>query len=85
MQTDKVKKIRKFEGVVVSDKMTNTVVVAVTEIKMHPKYQKHYKVTKRFKAHSENDAYKTGDTVIIEETKPISKDKRWKVISKKGE
>ena len=76
------KKTRRLEGNVVSDKMTKTVVVAVTSTKKHPKYQKYYKVTNRFKAHSPEDAYKTGDRVIIEESRPLSKEKRWQVIRK---
>ena len=75
-------KHRKLQGTVVSDKMTKTVVVAVTRLKKHPKYLKYYKVTKRFKAHDEEGKYHTGDKVTIEETRPISKDKRWMVISK---
>ncbi len=75
-------KRRKLQGTVVSDKMQKTVVVAVTHEKKHPKYLKQYKVTNRFKAHDENKEYKVGDKVVIEETRPISRDKRWKVISK---
>ena len=73
---------RKLKGEVVSDKMQKTVVVAVTRLKPHPKYKKYHKVTKRYKAHDEKRGYKAGDEVIIQETRPISKDKRWKVISK---
>lgn len=72
---------RKLEGTVVSDKMQKTVVVAVTRLKWHPKYKKQYKVTKRFKAHDEAGKYHVGDRVVIEETRPISKDKRWVVKS----
>ena len=63
-----------------SDKMTKTAVVEVTHTRKHPKYLKYYKVTKRFKAHNENNEYKTGDTVIIEETRPLSKDKYFKIV-----
>ncbi len=80
-QVKQVKK-RHLQGVVVSDKMQKTVVVSVTHEKKHPKYLKQYKVTNRFKAHDENKEYKVGDKVIIEETRPLSRDKRWKVISK---
>ena len=73
---------RKLEGVVVSDKMAKTRVVAVEGSKQHPKYLKYYKVTSRFKAHDEENQYHTGDKVIIEETRPLSKDKRWRIISK---
>jgi small subunit ribosomal protein S17 len=64
-------------GVVVSDKMQKTAVVAVSFTRKHPKYLKYYTVTNRFKAHNENNEYKTGDTVVISETRPLSKDKRW--------
>ena len=73
---------RTLEGIVVSDKMNKTRVVAVTRLKKHPQYQKYYKVTRRFKAHDENNEYKTGDKIIIEEIRPLSKEKRWKIIGK---
>jgi small subunit ribosomal protein S17 len=73
---------RKLQGTIVSDKMNKTRVVAITRLKKHPRYKKYYKVTRRFKAHDENNEYKTGEKVLIEETKPMSKDKRWKIISK---
>jgi small subunit ribosomal protein S17 len=76
------KKIRTLKGVVVSDKMTKTVVVAVTRLRKHPKYKKYYKVTKRYQAHDEKGEYHTGDKVVIQETKPLSKEKRWAVIAK---
>ena len=73
---------RQLQVVVVADKMQNTALVAVTHTRKHPKYLKYFKVTNRFKAHDEDKTYKAGDKVIIEETRPISKDKRWKVIAK---
>lgn len=73
---------RRLEGTVVSDKMQKTVVVSVTRFKKHPKYLKYYKVSRRFKAHAETGVYKVGDKVVIEEIRPLSKDKRWKVINK---
>jgi small subunit ribosomal protein S17 len=75
-------KKRKIQGVVVSDKMSKTRVVAVSRLTKHPKYLKYYTVTKRFKAHDENNVYKTGDKVVMEECRPLSRDKRWKIISK---
>lgn len=81
-QTKKQILRRKMEGVVVSDKMQKTVVVAVTRTKKHPKYKKYYKVTTRFKAHDESGQYHVGDKVVIQETRPISKDKRWNVVGK---
>jgi len=73
---------RKLQGIVVSDKMQKTRVVAVARLKLHPRYQKYYKVTKKFKAHDEKNEFKTGDKVLIEETRPLSKEKKWKIISK---
>jgi len=73
---------RKLQGVVVSDKMQNTVVVKVERTKEHPKYKRRFKVHKKYKAHDEKKEYKMGDKVVIEEIAPISKDKKWKVISK---
>ena len=71
-----------LKGVVTSDKMDKTVVVSVSRFVKHPLYGKFYKVSKKYKAHDENNAYKIGDKVEIVETKPISKDKRFKVIAK---
>ncbi len=69
-------------GTVMSDKMDKTVVVSVTRFIEHPKYGKFYKVSKKYKAHDENNEYHTGDKVEIVETKPISKDKKFKVVKK---
>lgn len=74
-------KPRIMRGVVVSDKMKDTVVVSVDRFVQHPKYQKYFKVTKRFKADDKGNVHKMGETVTIEETKPISKDKRFRVIT----
>ena len=71
-----------LQGYVVSDKMQKTVVVEVERIKEHPKYKRRYKIHTKFKAHDEKGEYHVGDQVIIEETKPISKDKNWIVIKK---
>jgi len=76
------KRGRIIKGLVVSDKMNKTVVVAVLSLKEHPKYRKRYKSTKRYKAHDENNEYKVGEKVLIQECRPISKDKRWKVIGR---
>ncbi|MGV8906355.1 MAG: 30S ribosomal protein S17 [Acetobacterium sp.] len=67
-------------GKVVSDKMDKTVVVAVESFVKHPLYQKRVKRTVKFKAHDEQNACTTGDTVKIMETRPLSKDKRWRLI-----
>lgn len=79
---DKIIKKQQITGIVVSDKMQKTVVVKVDVRKRHPKYHKSYTVTKRFKAHDENGEYHTGDKVIIESIRPMSKEKKFKVISK---
>lgn len=75
-------KQRILKGVVVSDKMQKTVVVEVSRMKKHQKYKKYFKVTKRFKAHDEKGVYKTGDKVLIQETRQLSKEKRWEVVGK---
>jgi len=75
-------KTRTLKGIVVSDRMQKTVVVSVTRLKKHPKYKKYYKVTKRFKAHDEKGEYHVGDKVIIRETRPLSRGKRWTVTGR---
>jgi len=81
MDSDKnmanVKKHRTLEGVVTSDRMQKTRVVSVSSLKKHPKYLKYYKVTAKFKVHDEENKSKMGDKVLIEETRPLSKEKRW--------
>ena len=67
-------------GMVVSDKMDKTVAVAVIDNVRHPLYKKIVKRTVKFKAHDEQNACGIGDTVMIMETRPISKDKRWRVV-----
>jgi small subunit ribosomal protein S17 len=74
--------MRKLQGTVVSDKMSKTRVVAVERSKKHKRYGKYYKVTMRYKAHDELGEYKTGDKVVMEESRPISRDKRWRIIEK---
>jgi len=74
------KKSHILKGVVVSDKMDKTVIVTVSRFIKHPLYGKFYKVSKKYKAHDEENKYKIGDKVEIVETRPISKDKRFKVI-----
>lgn len=67
-------------GKVVSDKMDKTIVVAVETYKRHSLYGKRMKYTKKFKAHDENNQAKIGDIVKIAETRPLSKDKRWRLV-----
>ena len=68
------------EGLVVSDKMNKTAVVAVVRLKRHPLYGRVQRVTKRFKAHDEANECHVGDRVRIMETRPISKDKNWRIL-----
>ena len=75
---------RKFEGTVVSNKSDKTIVVAVVRTKLHPKYHKRYQVTKKYKVHDPANQFKIGDKVVFVECRPISKDKRWIVISKES-
>lgn len=67
-------------GIVVSDKMQKTIVVAVEGRKKHPLYGKVLKATNKFKAHDENDEAKINDRVLIMETRPLSKQKRWRLV-----
>ena len=67
-------------GSVVSDKMDKTIVVAVESFKTHPIYKKRYKNTKKYKAHDENNECGIGDKVRIMETRPLSKDKRFRLV-----
>ena len=67
-------------GRVVSNKMQKTIVVAVESMKKHRVYKKTYRVTAKFKAHDETNAANIGDLVRIEETRPLSKDKRWRLL-----
>ncbi len=67
-------------GKVVSDKMDKTVVVAIEDNVKHPLYKKIIKNTVKFKAHDENNECRIGDRVLVMETRPLSKDKRWRVV-----
>jgi len=69
-------------GTIVSNKMQKTVIVKVERLKEHPKYKRRYRFHKKYKAHDEKGEYKVGDKVIIEECRPISKEKKWRVIKK---
>lgn len=71
---------RKFNGVVVSDKMDKTIVARIDRVKVHPKYKKRYTVSKRYKVHDEKNKFKEGDKVTFVECRPLSKDKRWRVL-----
>lgn len=80
---ESIKKRRRIlKGCVVSDKMQKTVVVEITRKIMHPLYKKMRTRSLRVKAHDEKNEYKAGDRVIIEEARPLSKEKRWRVLRK---
>ena len=78
----KNKVIKTREGVVLSNKMTKTVIVEVQEVFRHPLYEKVMRKSNTFKAHDESGLCKVGDKVVIVETRPISKDKRWRVVQR---
>ena len=72
---------RRFTGVVMSDKMDKTIVVKVESTKIHPKYGKRYVRIEKYKVHDEKNQFKTGDKVSFVECRPLSKDKRWRVVN----
>jgi len=74
--------MRTKKGAVVSTKMDNTIVIAVHTYKIHPKYKKSYRVTTKFYAHDEGNTCKEGDIVVIKESRPLSKLKRWVLLEK---
>lgn len=67
-------------GTVTSDKMEKTITVSVETVKQHPLYKKTIKTSKKYKVHDENNEAKIGDVVRIMETRPLSKDKRWRLV-----
>ena len=83
-EKNKLKKsiTRSFSGVVISAAMDKTAVVKVTQVKIHPKYRKRFQVSKKYHAHDAKNEYKVGDEVVIEEIRPMSKTKKWRVVSK---
>ena len=72
------------KGIVTSNKMDKTVVVSVVTYKNHPKYKKRFKVTNKFYAHDEDNTYNEWDAVVIKETRPLSKLKRWVIVEKQA-
>lgn len=80
--TKTLKQHRSLKGVVVSRSGDKTVVVRVDRTRIHDLYQKRYQISKKYAAHDSENAYKKGDEVQIQETRPLSKKKRWKVIKK---
>ena len=75
-------KKRQFTGTVVSNKMNKTVVVEIARVTVQPKYRKRYTRVVKFKAHDEKNSCQPGEIVTIQECKPISKEKSWRVIKK---
>lgn len=81
MTQENKKNRRKFQGLVVSDKNDKTIVVEIKSTKLHPKYLKRFIISKKYKVHDPANKYKVGDQVTFVECRPISKEKRWRVIS----
>jgi small subunit ribosomal protein S17 len=73
---------KNLTGVIVSDKMDKTVVVKVETLKKHPRYQKRYRSHKKYFADNPTQEYKVGDQVVIEECRPLSRLKKWRVVNK---
>ncbi|MEK9209358.1 MAG: 30S ribosomal protein S17 [Patescibacteria group bacterium] len=71
---------KQLKGKVVSDKMNKTAVVEVRRFFKHPKYKKYIRKTKRYKAHDENNKSKIGEEVMIQECRPLSKEKKWRIV-----
>ena len=80
MEQEPTIKRKLLHGVVVSDKMTNTVVVSVSRYVKHPKYKKYLKRTKNYHAHNEGNRAKVGDTVTIRSCRPLSRMKRFEIV-----
>ena len=81
MDSNSQRGVRKSrEGVVISDAMDKTIVVSVSTRKTHPLYKKQYTFSKKFMAHDEKNEAKKGDRVVIAETRPLSKTKRWRLV-----
>lgn len=72
-------KVSTLKGIVVSDKMDKTIVVAVNILKTHPKYYKKYRATKKYKVHDPQNLHKVGDAVEFVQCRPISRDKRFRI------
>ena len=72
--------MRTKKGTIISDKMDQTVVVIVHTYKMHPKYKKKFRTSKKFYAHNPGNKYKIGDEITIQESKPLSKLKKWIIV-----
>jgi small subunit ribosomal protein S17 len=73
---------RQLTGIIISNKMPKTLVVRVERTKDHPRYKRRYKTHKHYKAHLKKGEYQVGDKVVIEECRPMSKEKKWRVVKK---
>ena len=73
---------KKFSGTIISAKMQETAVILCDRVKRHPKYKKTYRVSKKYKAHNAENRYQEGERVIIQASRPISKEKRWRIAGK---
>ncbi len=71
---------KKFNGIVISDKMDKTIIVKVDQVKVHSKYKKRYTISKKYKVHDERNKYKIDDKVTFIECRPLSKNKRWRAL-----
>lgn len=80
MAAERESRQRERQGVVVSDKMDKTIVVEVSAVKPHPLYKKVVRRSSRLKAHDESNEARTGDKVLVQECRPLSKDKSWRLI-----
>jgi len=80
MAGEKTIRQRERQGLVVSDRMDKTIVVQVSAVKPHAKYAKIIRMTSRLKAHDEENQARVGDTVLVRECRPLSKDKTWRLI-----
>lgn len=82
MNSPKVAHHRELVGAVVSNKMSRTLVVRVERRRAHPVYKKYYRISRKYKVHDARGGYEVGDVVRFVECRPISKDKRWRVVSR---
>lgn len=76
---------RRMTGTVISSKADKTAVIVVETVKRHPLYGKVIRVQRRFKAHDEDNSAREGDRVVIEECRPLSREKRWRIVERRGE
>ncbi|MBI3631080.1 MAG: 30S ribosomal protein S17 [Candidatus Sungbacteria bacterium] len=74
--------MRKLKGIVWSHKMSKTAVVRVDRLVRHPRYHKYYRLSRKFKAETGPDHYQAGDRVVIQEVRPLSREKRWKIVER---